>query len=242
VDGDVEIIVVDSGSTDDTVAIAREKATHVIEIPSEGFNRGAALNTGCEAASAPILFALSAHAFPRDENWLAGSLAYFEDPRVACVYGCDNAAEGGPLHGHVVQDVEYARRYPYWGYSNVSGGFRADLWRERPFRADMSGTEDREWAYYWLERGYVCIIDCELRVEHKHDFDSFRDRHRRAVREWHGYTQYMDLPPYGVRELLHEWWFERQGWPNHFRARLSRRRIAELTGKFAAMAATRRAS
>jgi hypothetical protein len=160
-------------------------------------------------------------------------LACFDDPAVACCYGVDNAPEGGELGERVVQDQEHARRHWHWGYGNGAGAFRAELWRERPFREDMPGTEDREWAWHWLQRGYVAVIDPALRVDHDHSHDPLADIYRRWRREWLGYAMYLDdLPRYGLRELAREWWLDRDGWPNHFRARLSPRRIARLLGTY----------
>jgi rhamnosyltransferase len=236
---DVELIVVDSGSQDDTRQMALERGVRVIDIPPAHFSYGGALNTGCEAASAPILLALSAHAFPRDGRWLARMLEVFEDERVACAYGCDNAPGGGALTERVLQDAQHARRHYTWGYSNVSGAFRAELWRRRRFRTDMPSTEDREWSLYWLDRGWLCVMDPELRVDHAHDMDSLPDAYRRAWREWNGYTRYMQMPRYGAAELAREWWSDRQGWPSHLRARLSPRRIATLLGKFTGLKPSR---
>jgi rhamnosyltransferase len=51
----VEIIVVDSGSTDSTVSIARHLGAIVIEIKKEEFSFGRALNIGCNSAKGDIL-------------------------------------------------------------------------------------------------------------------------------------------------------------------------------------------
>jgi hypothetical protein len=185
--------------------------------------------------------ALSAHAFPRDERWLAQMLECFEDDRIACAYGCDNAPEGGALTARVVQDQDHARRFAHWGYGNGAGAFRADLWRQRPFRADMPGTEDREWAWHWLQRGWRAVIDPALQVDHDHSGDTLREEYVRYRRETLGYTMYLDMPRYGLRELAREWWSERGPWRSHLRARLSPQRIARLLGTYAGMRPTRRA-
>jgi len=59
-------------------------------------------------------------------------------------------------------------RSPGVGYSNAAGAFRADLWRERPFRADLPACEDKEWALHWLQQGYSCVVDPTLVVDHDH--------------------------------------------------------------------------
>jgi rhamnosyltransferase len=230
VDGDVEVIVVDSGSSDGTGEVARDRGARVIDIAASSFTYGGSLNTGCEAASAPVLVALSAHAFPRDPRWLSHMLACFDDPLVACAYGCPNAPDGSDLQGRLVQDGQHARQHPYWGYGNSAGAFRAELWQARPFRADMPGTEDKEWAWYWLERGKRVVIDPRLAVEHDHSKDPLLEIYRRFRREWRGYRMYLDLPPYRLRDVVREWWTDPETYRSRTRARLSHRRAARLAG------------
>ena len=230
IEGEVELIVVDSGSSDGTPAIARRSGATVIEIPAETFSFGGSLNTGCEVARASIIVALSAHAFPPDSGWLARMVDCFADESVACAYGCPNDPEGGPLTERVMQDAAHAALHPYWGYGNPSGAFRADLWRERQFRADMPGTEDKEWAWHWLQLGWRAVIDPALAVRHDHSKDSVPEIFRRFRREWEGFGMYLDLPPYRLRDVLREWWLEPESYSSRARARLSHRRAARLAG------------
>ncbi|HXD58799.1 MAG TPA: glycosyltransferase family A protein [Thermoleophilaceae bacterium] len=228
----MELVVVDSGSTDGTVEIARAAGATIIEIPASTFTYGGSLNTGCEGTEAPFIVALSAHAFPPDEHWLERMLHPFSDERVACACGYVKGPHGKPLAGRLVQDLELAQLNPYWGYSNSSGAFRSELWRERPFRADMVGTEDKEWAWHWLKRGMVVVVDPELATEHTHRDEGPLRTYRRSRGVWQGFGAYLDLPPYPARELARDWWNGLDDYPSHLRARIGWRRAAKLAGQW----------
>ena len=195
-----QVIVVDSGSTDGTGDIARAKGAEVVWIPAEDFTFGGALNLGTERARAAVVVALSAHAFPRDERWLERMLDAMEDETVACAVGTETGPDDERLTGRIRQDEAMARRNPSVGYSNASGAYRKSLWEQYKFRSDMPGTEDKEWAWYWLRRGYVCVLGPDLGVDHDHSKDPLVETWQRARREWIGYAMYTDVPPYPVRQ------------------------------------------
>jgi rhamnosyltransferase len=226
-----EVIVVDSGSRDGTPEVARRGGAELLTI--EDFSFGRALNLGAAATGADVVVALSADALPRDAGWVAEVASRFEDPDVACAFGATRDWAGRPLAGPVRQDSKLAREHPFWGYSNGAGAFRASLWRERPFREDLPGCEDREWALWALgERGMVCLLDPALAVAHDHTHDSLGDSFRRSEREARGYAMFLDLPPYRSGDVVREWWTD-QGWHrSRARARLDPRRLARLAGKW----------
>jgi rhamnosyltransferase len=219
-----EIIVVDSGSTDGTRDIAVRHGARVIQIRPQDFTFGGALNAGTAAAGAPIVVALSAHAFPRDERWLEHMLEPFGDDRVACVAGAEIAPDGVPLTGRFVQDLEAAQRNPHWGYTNAAGAFRVDLWRDYPFRDDMPGTEDKEWAWHWLQRGKLAVFGPEMHVDHDHTKDSVREMWTRAAREWRGFAMYLPVERYPLGEAVGDAW--REGRAHEYRHPLNWLRVA----------------
>jgi glycosyltransferase involved in cell wall biosynthesis len=222
-----ELIVVDNGSRDATAEIARRRGAAVLSIPREGFSFGRALNLGAAAATGAVVVALSADAFVTDPDWLGRALAWLSDPQVACTSGDRYDPRGGRLGEPVRQDLSLARANPGWGYSNGAGAFRAELWRQRPFREDLPGCEDKEWAWHWLGAGYSCVIDPQLSVEHDHTHDSLLGIYRRARRESEGLAAFLpsDGPP-----LLTEWWSDVRFYSSPLRARLSHRRAARLLG------------
>jgi rhamnosyltransferase len=233
--GEVEVILVDGGSSDRTVHVARDHGAVIEHVRPDQFSFGGALNLGARHARRPLLVALSAHAFPPDPGWLARIEAAFADDRVACACGDRYGPEGEPLRAAVVQDAALARRRPEWGYGNAAGAFRADLWHQRQFREDMPGCEDKEWAWHWLSDGRTCVVDPELVVDHDHTHDSVPAIFTRARREAEGYASFLDQPPgpTSLGQLARDWWSDTRWYDSSARARLSHRRAARLLGAYA---------
>jgi glycosyltransferase involved in cell wall biosynthesis len=232
----LQLVMVDSGSEDETVQIARALGgVEIIEMPAEDFTFGRSLNIGCATARAPFVISLSAHAFPPDGHWVERMIEACSQDGVACAAGSVTDHLGRRLDGALIQDAESSRRHPTFGYSNAGGIFRTALWREYAFREDMPGTEDLEWAAHWLERGWLVAIDPALVVDHDHSHDPLPSVYRRARREWAGFAMYLDLPPYPLGELVREWWSQREGHSTHLRARTSPWRLARLLGKYSAL-------
>ena len=226
----IELILVDSGSRDGTVQIARGFGAHLVQIAPHEFTFGGALNLGAAQAGGQIIVALSAHAFLPDPGWLERVAEAFADERVACASGDRHRPDGSPLRGAVDQDASLARSHPDWGYSNAAGAFRAELWRRRPFRAALPGCEDKEWAWHWLQLGWVCRLDRSLAVEHDHTHDPVLSIYQRARREAEGLAMTLPLGPWRAGGLMREWWSDTRFYGSAARARLSHRRAARLLG------------
>jgi len=228
----VEVIVVDSGSTDRTVAIAREHGARIVEIAPERFTFGNALNIGGAAARGEIHVALSAHAFPPHDRWIADMVAYFDDPTVSCVSTGMLTPDERPLTEAMRGDLALLEQFPRWGYSNGEGAYRSELWRAYPWRWDMPGTEDKEWAHHWAERGYAVVVDPALHTRHSHADETLRQNYERYRREWYGFAMYLDVAPMTPRELVHRWWTWQSYWPTMRRARLSPKRATRILGEY----------
>jgi glycosyltransferase involved in cell wall biosynthesis len=228
-----ELIVVDNGSRDATAAIARAAGATVLALAPRAFSFGGALNLGAEHSAGELIVALSADARAEDPGWLARLVAAFDDQWVACASGEHYHPDGTPLTEPVVQDAARLAADPQWGYSNGAGAFRAELWRQRPFRTDLPGCEDREWSAHWIAQGYVCVVDPALSVVHDHTHDSLGAIYGRARREAEGFARFLEMPPQRPGELIAEWWGDLRFYDSPLRARLSHRRAARLLGAYA---------
>jgi len=183
-----EIVLVDSGSTDATVAIASAfPAVKVITIDPEEFSFGRALNKGCAAAEGELLVLASAHVYPLYDTWLERLVAPFVDPEVALSYGrqCGSPdsefSEKRLLQQWFPERVVRRQRDPFC--NNANAAIRRSVWEQLKYNEDLTGLEDVDWAKRSLERGFVVSYAADAIVAHVHEesFGQIINRYRREA-------------------------------------------------------------
>lgn len=201
----VEVVVVDSGSTDGTVALALDLADVVVEVPRARFSYGGALNRGAAAASAPVHVALSSHCTLPRTDWvrlLAGHVA----GGAAAVVGLPQDGDRHPLSRTFTADHAYVVAHQHWGFSNHASGWSAEVWRRHRFDEDLTATEDKEWTWRALADSGPLVVDPRLVVEGLHRRSAgVRAYHRRLVKEITAIQHLRPLPPFGLRDAAVEW-------------------------------------
>ena len=169
---DVEVILVDSGSTDSTVAIAESYDARVLHIPSEEFTFGRSLNYGVREATREYLIVASAHVYPVYPDWLASLLHPLLDEQVALSYGKQRGPESAkfsekqifhqwfPETSNLRQETAFC--------NNANAAIRKSLWRKNPYDEMLTGLEDLAWAKWAKEQGYTIAYIAEAEVIHVH--------------------------------------------------------------------------
>jgi rhamnosyltransferase len=229
-----EVIVVDSGSTDGTLDYARSHADQLLTMEPGEFSFGRALNLGAEAARAPVVAAVSAHAVLPHEAWLRVALEHLGRDAVAGTSGRWNRpGEAVPLEEPFVQTA--GRWAGGWGFSNTASAWRRDVWLIHPFDEGMRACEDLEWSWRVLQAGWRIVIDPRLAVSGEHRRQTgLLTLFRREALEREELCRSTPTPPITARQAASEWWRympANSRWPPAIR-RLSPHRITEYSGRW----------
>ena len=170
---DVEVILVDSGSTDSTVAIVESFGARVVRIPSAEFTFGRSLNFGVRAATRELVVIASAHVYPVYPDWLASLLRPFNDEIVALTYG----KQRGPDFAKFSEQQIFHQWYPDVSKprqetvfcNNANAAIRKSLWERNPYDETLTGLEDLAWAKWVKEQGYAIAYVAEAEIIHVHN-------------------------------------------------------------------------
>src|SRR5262249_31657881 len=105
---DRETIIVDSGSTDDTLQIAASEGCKILHISREEFSFGRSLNLGCNSARGNTLVFVSGHCIPKGVEWLERLISPIEKGDVQITYGRQIGGETTKFSEHQV----FAKYFP----------------------------------------------------------------------------------------------------------------------------------
>lgn len=184
---DIEVILVDSGSKDQTVNIAKAGGAKIVHIAPEEFSFGRALNFGCQAATGDILVFASAHVYPVFNDWIERLAAPFQVEKMAVVYGRQIGNEVTKFS----EEQLFKKWFPAWSNydqshpfcNNANCAVRRSLWEEQPYDETLTGLEDLDWAGKIMEKGYKIAYEAEAAIVHVHEegYSRIRNRYRREA-------------------------------------------------------------
>lgn len=201
----VQVILVDSGSTDETVAVAQGFGAEVVHIRPEEFTFGRSLNLGLAAARADLVAIASAHVYPVYPDWLERLLLPFDDPQVGLTYG----KQRGAPHTHFSEHQIFAAwfpevsqpRQPHPFCNNANAAIRRVLWQRQPYDETLPGLEDLAWARWLMEQKYAISYVAEAEIIHVHN-EKPRQVYNRYRREAMTFKRLFPEEHFGLRDLL----------------------------------------
>jgi rhamnosyltransferase len=170
---EVEIVLVDSGSTDRTLEIAAEHGGRVTHIARQEFTFGRSLNRGCEAARGAILVFVSGHCIPHDRQWLAQLVAPLVHRHADYTFGRQTGRDTTKFSEQQVFERYYpARRDQAPGgffCNNANAALLRSAWEAQRFDESVTGLEDMMFARELIARGGRVAYVPEAIVYHIHD-------------------------------------------------------------------------
>lgn len=200
-----EVVVVDSGSTDETLNIVKKYPVILEHIKSSEFTYGRALNIGARKSSAIYGVCISAHCYPSNTAWLEELIAPFEDKSIAMVYGRQIGDERTKFSEEQIfnhyfpkkvtdaQDVVFS--------NNANSAFRRSCWESVHFDEKLPGLEDIDWAKKMSESGMKVLYNPEACVYHIHE-ETYAQVYKRYYREALGLKIIYPNSHYGVISFL----------------------------------------
>ncbi|HSW02334.1 MAG TPA: glycosyltransferase family 2 protein [Sedimentisphaerales bacterium] len=213
---ELEIVVVDNDSRDDSRAVAERHGAVVVSISQAEFSWGRALNRGIAKARGDIVILLSSDVTPADESWLGHMIEPFREPDVGIVYGRQLPYPDAPVDERVrlrrtfgdqviVQDGRQQIEDTGRGVvaSNACAAIRRCLWQEQPYDEQTSGGEEGPFTRQALRRGFRSFYWPAARACHSHRDGLWKY----ACREWE--ILHKNLAYAGMRwrkRSLLRWW------------------------------------
>jgi O-antigen biosynthesis protein len=254
--GELELIVIDSGSHDSSLEIARGLADEVIEIAPGEFGHGRTRNLGAERASGELVCFLTQDAVPQP-GWLAAYREAFAlDSRVGAAFGPHLPHPGtSPMIARELTEFFAGfspngspvlhRKGDLTFLSNVNACYLRACWEELRF-AELDYSEDQAFGRAMLEAGWVKVFQPRAAVLHAHDFGPVEFMKRyfdeyRGLRASSGHVEPLAAGR-AVREVRADArWMQEQGWPAGRRTRWLARSAAHQGGRRIASAIGSRA-
>lgn len=241
---DVDVILVDSGSSDATVAIAESFGARVVHIRPEEFTFGRSLNLGVQEARREFVVIASAHVYPVYPDWLERLLAPFSDPQVALTYG----KQRGPQTAKFSEQQIFRQWFPEVSVAdqptafcnNANAAIRRSLWERHPYDETLTGLEDLAWAKWAKEQGHKIAYVAEAEIIHVHHetLRGVMNRYRREAMAFkriypESHFNIYDFLRLTVTNILNDGWHAaRQGVLWHHLASILWFRTAQFWGTY----------
>ena len=181
-----EVVLIDSGSTDGTLEIARRYGCHITTISKQEFSFGRSLNRGCDFAGGDILVFISGHCVPVNVYWLQNLCQPIIDGQVDYSYGGQVGDDDSNFSERRIFAKYFpeSSRIPQEGFfcNNANSAISRAAWARYRFDEDLTGLEDMALAKQLVQDGGKIGYIAEAPVFHHHR-ESWAQVARRFERE-----------------------------------------------------------
>jgi len=190
VDGDLELIIIDSGSQDGTVELCHRYPLRLLQIPPEEFGHGRTRNQAITEANGEFVALLVQDALPANPTWLSSLITPLQaDPMVAGAFSrqvprpeADYVSQWVTQYWHQQAGGRLVQQITDWdefetlsvdqklircAFNNVSSVLRRSVWEYIPL-PDVAYAEDVAWALEVLRAGYRLVYEPTSVVIHSH--------------------------------------------------------------------------
>ena len=205
---DVEIVLVDSGSTDRTIEIAKRHACRIAYIDKSEFTFGRSLNIGCDVADGDFLVFVSGHCIPVRNSWLSELVRPLVDGKAVYSYGRQLGAESTKFSEHQLFEKYFGpvNQIPQEGYfcNNANAALAKSVWSVHRFDESVTGLEDMELAKRLVNAGEKIAYVADAPVHHIHD-ETWSQVRTRYERESYALRHIMPEVHLGLTDFLRFW-------------------------------------
>lgn len=182
-----EVILVDSGSSDETVAIALAAGWRICRISPDEFTFGRSLNIGCEAATGDVLVFISAHVYPVGRDYLDNLTQGLNRDDQIVVYGKQVGDERTKFSERMIMQQWFpSERITDQGHAfanNANACVPRKLWEATRFDESLTGLEDIEFTLRVIRSGGAVRYASEAPIVHVHEekLATVMNRYRREA-------------------------------------------------------------
>lgn len=183
----LEIIVLDSMSTDGSREIALSYGVQIVDIPNGTFDHGLTRNKGVQAATGELIYLTVQDAWISDTGMLERMASHFEDISVKAVVGhqaVPHEKDKNPFIWYrpisapsvtekLIAGIEAFKKLTVKeqqslvAWDDVVAMYRKDVLLQQPF-VQTAFAEDWIWSFSALQKGWKLLHDSSLVVYHYH--------------------------------------------------------------------------
>ncbi len=195
IDAGFEVVIVDSGSTDQTLQICKDFPVKLIQIPPSSFSHGSTRNEAISRSSGEFCVLTVQDAVPVNRQWLATLVTpLFENNMIGGVFGRQISKTDGSSFSRCCKGLWYREWRKDWPipfeqlpvkmalwhkatpeekralsrFDNVNSCLRRSVWEQIPF-PNVAYAEDVAWAIKVITSGFSLYWQPEAKVYHSHE-------------------------------------------------------------------------